>query len=214
MMFDRFLVDEEKAEILALTDLATNLGDGMQMLSPANLARPIKSFGEFPDELCQVPDFAERFISWQVARMEDAKGKADWSHPDALADVKRYLNRKVWQVKVTHGAVINPVARMLAATAHLHRQYRADVHEALNHAAKHNQDVKALPQELRDQLDEVVRERLADTLKVLAGAALSSLPQLQQVLMMEQLPSHDGLVKQGSTGEEAMVVLTGGDDAE
>lgn len=187
-MFDRFIVDEEKAEILALTDLATNLGDGMQMLSPANLARPIKSFGEdMPDELCKVADFAERFIAWQVARTETASGKADWSNPDALADTKRYLNRKVWQIKIANGAVINPVARMMAATVHLHRQYRADVHEALNHAVKYNEDVKLLGQEMRDQLDEVVRTRLEETTKVLAGAALSSLPQLQQTLMQGRL---------------------------
>lgn len=187
-MIDRFIVDEEKAEIMALTDLATNLSDGMKLLSPANLARPVKSFGEdFPDELCQVPSFAERFIAWQVARTESASGKADWSHPDALADTQRYLNRKVWQVKIANGAVINPVARMLAATVHLHRQYRADVHEALNHAAKHNEDVKLLGQEMRDQLDDVVRTRLEETTKMLAGAALSSLPQLQQTLMQGRL---------------------------
>jgi hypothetical protein len=182
------LMLEEQAEIMALTDLATNLGDGLKALSASNIGRPIKTFGEdLPEQLADVEVFAERFVGWQVARLKDAALQAVWSHPDALADVMTYLRRKVWQSKIERGAVINPVARMLATTVSLHRKYRADVHEALNHAAKHNEDVKALGAELRDQLDEVVRARLEETTKAIAGAALATVPQLQRVLMQGAL---------------------------
>ena len=181
------MLTEEQAEIMALTDLATNLSDGMTALTAANISRPIKSFGDLPDALSDVDAFVERFIDWQIARLKDPAQLALWSSPEALADCLKYARRKVWQAKVAHGAVINPVAKMLAATVTLHRKYRADVHEALNHAAKHNEDVKLLGQEMRDQLDDVVRMRLEDTTKALAGAALATVPQLQQILMQERL---------------------------
>ncbi len=40
------MLHEEQAEIMALTDLATNLSDGMTMLSPSNIARPVKTFAK------------------------------------------------------------------------------------------------------------------------------------------------------------------------
>lgn len=185
------MLTEEQAEIMALTDLATNLSDGMTSLTASNISRPVKTFGEaIPDNLASVDAFVDRFVAWQVDRLKDPEQQSTWSHPDAYADVGKYVRRKVWQLKIDAGAVTNPVARMLAATVSLHRKYRADVHEALNHAAKHNEDIKALGTELRDQLDDVVRLRLEETTKAIAGAALATVPQLQQVLMQERL-SHE-----------------------
>lgn len=182
------MLHEEQAEIMALTDLATNLGDGMTMLAPANIARPIKTFGEdLPEHLADVDAFVDRFIDWQIKRIKEATLQATWSHPEAREDVLKYVRRKVWQSKIERGAVINPVAKMLATTVSLHRQYRSDVHEALNHAAKHNEDVKALGSEMRDQLDAVVRARLEETTQAIAGAALTTVPQLQHVLMQGAL---------------------------
>lgn len=181
-------IGEEKAEVMALTDLATNLGDGMKALGAANIGRPLKTFGvDLPAQLSDVESFADRFIDWQISRLKDASLQAAWSHPDAHGDVLKYLRRKVWQRKIEHGTVINPVAKIMAVTVSLHRQYRADVHEALNHAVKHNEDVKALGSEMRDQLDEVVRSRLEETTKAIAGAVLATLPQLQQMLMQGAL---------------------------
>lgn len=37
------MLDEEQAEIMALTDLATNLSDGMASLTASNIGRPIKN---------------------------------------------------------------------------------------------------------------------------------------------------------------------------
>lgn len=182
------MLHEEQAEIMALTDLATNLGDGMTMLAPTNIARPIKTFGEaLPELFTDVDAFVDRFIDWQIKRLKEAAMLATWTHPEAHEDVLKYVRRKVWQSKIERGAVINPVAKMLATTASLYRKYRADVHEALNHAAKHNEDVKALGSEMRDQLDEVVRARLEESMKAIAGAALTTVPQLQQVLMQGAL---------------------------
>lgn len=151
-------VTEEQAEIAGLTDLATNLSDGMAVLKPANIARPIATFGALPEDLASVTDH-----------------------------VARYVRRKVWAAKVASGAVINPVAKMLAATVSLHRQYRTDVHEALNHAVKHNEDLKTLLPEMSEQLDTVVRARLEQTTQFLAGAALASLPQLQAAMTRQAL---------------------------
>jgi hypothetical protein len=174
---------EEMAEIDALADLATNLGDGMRVLTPHNVSRPVKSFDELPEQLADAEVFAERFIHWQLSRLKDAQAQAIWSSPDAFADVLKYLRRKIWQTKIERGEVINPVARMLATTVSLHRKYRADVHEALNHVVKHNDDVKLLGVQLRDQLDSVVRERLEETTKRIAGVALATIPQIQQALL-------------------------------
>lgn len=182
------MLHEEQAEIMALTDLATNLGDGMTMLAPANIGRPIKTFGEdMPEQFSEVEPFTDRFIDWQLARLKEASLQATWSHPEAREDVLKYVRRKVWQSKIERGAVINPVAKMLATTASLHRVYRSDLHEALNHAIKHNTDIKSLLSEIRDQIDEVVRARLEETTKAIAGAALATVPQLQQVLMQGAL---------------------------
>jgi len=180
--------NEEQAEIMALTDLATNLGDGMTMLAPTNIGRPIKTFGEsLPELLFDVEPFADRFIDWQLKRIKDASIQATWSHPQAREDVLKYVRRKVWQSKVEHGFIINPVARMLATTSALYRTYRAEVHEALNHAIKHNQDLKTLGDEMREQLDDVVRARLEESTKAIAGAALATVPQLQRILMQGAL---------------------------
>ncbi len=178
---------EERAEIAALTDLATNLSDGMTALKPANIARPIASFGELPEDLSAVQSHVERFMAWQLDRLTDESLRETWSTYEAEADVLRYVRRKVWAIKVASGAVINPVAKMLAATVTLHRIYRSDVHEALNHAVKHNEDLKTLLPELKEQLDEVVRVRLEQTTHMLAGVALASLPQLQEAMTMKAL---------------------------
>lgn len=177
---------EEQAEIVSLTDLATNLSDGMTMLKPSNIAKPVAAFGEIPEDLAAVDVYVERFITWQIDRL-DAQAGERWSHPEALADVRRYVRRKVWKHKVESGAVINPIARMLATTVTLHQSYRSDVHEALNHAIKHNEDSKNLLTEMRDQIDEVVRARLEQTTQMIAGAALATVPQLREALQMEKL---------------------------
>ena len=182
------ILAEERAEVMALTDLASNLSDGMKLLTAANISRPIKTFGEpIPPNMVDADEYAERFIAWQVGRLTEQQVRATWSHPDALEDVRKYVRRKVWQIKIESGDVIHPVAKMLATTVHLHRKYRADVHEALNHAAKHNTDVKALGQEMREQLDEVVRARLEETTQAIAGVALVTLPQLQQAITAGRL---------------------------
>jgi DNA repair ATPase RecN len=182
------MLTEEQAEIMALTDLATGLSDGMKSLTAANISRPVKTFDNpIPEQLSEVEGYADRFIDWQVDRQKKPEAKATWTHPDAYHDVALYLRRRVWQAKVEAGSIINPIARMLATTTTLHRKYRADVHEALNHAAKHNEEVAKLGQDMKDQLDEVVKTRLEETTRMIAGAALATVPQLQQMLMQGRL---------------------------
>lgn len=196
------MLTEEQAEIAALTDLATNLGDGMTTLKPSNISRPIAGFGDMPEDLAPVPAYVERFLAWQFDRVTDPEMKAKWSSPESEKDVLRYVRRKVWQAKVESGSVINPVARMLAATVTLHRGYRADVHEAVNHSVKHNEDIKTLLPEMREQLDEVVRARLEQTTQMLAGVALATVPQLQEALQRQALtyerPLDTGSAEQAS----------------
>lgn len=178
---------EEMAEIMSLTDLATNLSDGLTRLSARNMVHPLAAFEEpIPGDLVSVDGFVDRFMSWQIKRLEKAEALDLWGDRASYADVTKVVRRKVWQRKIEDGSVINPVAKMIAATVYLHRKYRADVHEALNHAAKHNVEIAKLGAELRDQLDDVVRARLEETTQMLAGAALATVPQLQQVLMLEK----------------------------
>ena len=181
-------MNEELFEIKTLTEISTNLSDGMLLLKPSNIAAPIKKYEEpIPEFLCEVPDYTDHFIGWQLLRKQPKEKLEMWSHPDAVTDVRLYLTRKVWAFKVEQGTVINKVAQVIAITNQLHKKYRADVHEALNHVVKHNEDVKALGSELRDSLDEVVKVRLEDTIKSIAGAALTELPELQtKLLALEQ----------------------------
>ena len=184
------MIDEERAEIMALTDLATNLSDGMTRLSARNIAAPLRTFDDpIPENLADVDAYVDRFMAWQIGRLKVTEAIDLWGDRASYRDVTLYIRRKVWQLKIEAGSVINPVAKMLATTVTLHRKYRADIHEALNHAAKHNEDVKLLGAEMKDQLDEVVRARLEETTQAIAGAALATVPQLQQVLMMEHQPN-------------------------
>jgi len=177
-------MNEETLEIQTLTDIATNLSDGMLLLKPANISATLRKYEEDnPELLSEIDIFSEHFVNWQIQRKQPAEKLEMWSHPDALHDVKLYLTRKVWEVKVINGTIVNKVAQVIALTNHLHKKYRADVHEALNHVVKHNEDVKALGSELRDSLDEIVKLRLEDTIKVIAGAILTELPDLQNKLL-------------------------------
>jgi flagellar biogenesis protein FliO len=204
---------EELAEVYSLTDLATGMSDGMRSLSAQNLARPVATYSNevepLPDELHAVPEYAERFIAWQFDRAQKGQHKAAasalWSSLDALHDARLYVRRKVWLVKVANQTIINPVARMLATTVELHKSYRSDVHEALNHAAKHNTDVKALGQDLRDALDEVVVRRLRETTERLAGEVLTALPALQQALLEGPAPTPKPM------GDDEFLALLKGD---
>ncbi|WP_295442603.1 hypothetical protein [uncultured Thiodictyon sp.] len=156
-------------------------------MSARNITHPLAAFDEpIPDNLAAVDGFVDRFMTWQIGRLKKPEALDLWGDRDSYADVTKYIRRKVWALKIEAGSVINPVAKMIAATVYLHRKYRADVHEALNHAAKHNTEISKLGQELRDQLDDVVRSRLEETTQMLAGAALATVPQLQQVLMLEK----------------------------
>jgi len=177
-------MNEEVLEIQTLTDIATNLSDGMVRLKPANIAAPLKKFDTpLPELLSEIENFVSVFIPWQLSRKQPPEKIEMWSHPDSYNDVTLYLTRKVWAVKVENGTIINKVAQVIALTNHLHKKYRADVHEALNHVVKHNVDVKALGSELRDSLDAVVKLRLEDTIKAIAGATLTELPELKNKLL-------------------------------
>ena len=177
-------MDEENLEIQSLTDIATNLSDGMRLLKPSNISAPIRKYNEqMPELLSEIEQFLDGFINWQISRKQAVEKLEMWTHPDAYEDVKLYLTRKTWDVKIANGTIINKVAQVIAVTNYLHKKYRTDVHEALNHVVKHNGDVKALGVELRDALDDVVKDRLEETIKAIAGAVLTELPELREKLL-------------------------------
>lgn len=166
--------------------LASNHSDGMVAMSASNFARPLNTFAAMrplPVELSKAGDYAEAFIDWSVDRQKTKANKLSWSHPSTLHDAGLFIHRKIWAEKVRLGLIYNDQAKVIATTVELHKKYRADVHEALNHAAKHNEDVKLLRAEMVEQLDDIVRDRLTQTTEAIAGAALVSLPDLKAALL-------------------------------
>lgn len=57
------------------------------------------------------------------------------------------------------------------------------MHEALNHAVKHNQDLAKLQDDIREQVDETIRQVFKDSMETLARTLLPALPQLQRLLL-------------------------------
>jgi len=175
--------NEEILEITHLTELATALGDGMVSLKPANIAGPVRSYAqEIPAEFIYVESFVDSFIDWKLSTKMPKEKRVLWSHPDAVPDITKFVVRKVWAIKVKEGSIINPVARMLATSAEINKGVRTKMHEAINHAAKHNADIKALGKDIHDRVDLTVKETLNDSMKHLASVALVELPSLQQAL--------------------------------
>ena len=177
-------------EIKSLHCLATNLSDGMRIMKAGNLARPLKTYREIAPlepELIGCDEYARAFVDWQVSRQVKKVNQLLWEQPDVLHDAQLYVRRQVWQLKLEQGKFDHPVAGMIAATVTLHRKYRSDVHEALNHAAKHNEDVKLLGQEMKDQLDEIVSARLLETTQRLNSTILTEMPALQAAVMRGML---------------------------
>lgn len=173
---------ESAAEANYITLLSSNLGDGMRQLRPANIGRPLKIYSDIepiPDYLAGADEYAERFLDWQVERQKYKTGKLVWSSADVMHDVRLYVVRRIWQVKAECGAIESDAIKMIVATVMLHKKYRADVHQALNHVVKHNVDVKKMRDEMAEHLDAVVLARLTETTESLAGHILATMPMLQ-----------------------------------
>lgn len=179
---------EREAEIFTMPCLASNLSDGMQILSAQNLARPMNDFiatgHPLPERLVDTDAYSDAFLETRLAGKKTA-ARAMWQHPSAPADVLLYVRRKVWAAKVERMDFATGAAAALGSMVVLQRDYRAGVHEALNHAAKHNEDVKLLAGEIRDAIDAVVTEKLLQVTQRLAGDIALGFPELQAKLLKD-----------------------------
>jgi hypothetical protein len=182
------------AEASELANLKSSLSDGMTAFTARNFARPAAQFSvdvtPIPDQLVEAAEYTRALLAWQYERSKKAD-KPKWDNPEVVQDCYLYIVRRIWQRKLEKpNGIEHPGARMIAVMVAIHKDIRTKVHEGINHAAKHNQNVAALGSDIRDEIDSTVRALLDESAKQLATQVKTDLKVLGELMQHNLLEDH------------------------